>query len=145
MKLTIVDESHKHAGHAGNPSGDANAETHFKCGGGGWRGAAGAGSGGGQRGRAPPARCRRRGSGTTPALRCALPTARLVPLARPPTPTPPPPHPPRPCRVSVVSEEFAGKRLVQRHQMLYRLLDDEIKAGVHALSMETKTPEEAGL
>jgi stress-induced morphogen len=29
--------------------------------------------------------------------------------------------------------------------MIYRLLDDEIKAGVHALSMETKTPQEAGL
>ena len=48
-------------------------------------------------------------------------------------------------RVVVVSNEFGGKRLVQRHQMIYKLLDDEIKAGVHALSMETKTPEEAGL
>lgn len=47
--------------------------------------------------------------------------------------------------MTVVSNEFEGKRLVQRHQILYRLLDDEIKAGVHALSMETKTPTEAGL
>jgi BolA-like protein 1 len=47
--------------------------------------------------------------------------------------------------VLVVSREFDGKRLVARHQMMYRLLDDEIKAGVHALSMDTKTPEEAGL
>ncbi|GBF93977.1 hypothetical protein Rsub_06226 [Raphidocelis subcapitata] len=77
VKLDIVDESHKHAGHAGNPSGNPNAETHFK--------------------------------------------------------------------VLVVSDEFEGKRLVQRHQILYRLLDDEIKAGVHALSMDTKTPGEAGL
>jgi stress-induced morphogen len=30
-------------------------------------------------------------------------------------------------------------------QLMYQLLDDEIKAGVHALSMETKTPKEAGL
>lgn len=48
-------------------------------------------------------------------------------------------------RVVVVSNEFDGKRLVQRHQMIYKLLDDEIKAGVHALSMETKTPGEAGM
>ncbi len=44
-----------------------------------------------------------------------------------------------------MSAEFEGKRLVQRHQMVYRLLDDEIKAGVHALSMETKTPGEVGM
>lgn len=77
VRLDIVDESYKHAGHSGNPSGDPNAETHFK--------------------------------------------------------------------VVVVSSEFGGKRLVQRHQMMYKLLDEELKAGVHALSMETKTPEEAGL
>jgi BolA protein len=74
--LTIVNESHKHAGHSGNPTGAADAETHF--------------------------------------------------------------------RVEVVSPEFDGKRLVARHQMVYRLLDDEIKAGVHALSMDTRTPDEAG-
>lgn len=28
--LNIVDESHKHAGHAGNPSGAPDAETHFR-------------------------------------------------------------------------------------------------------------------
>ncbi len=44
-----------------------------------------------------------------------------------------------------MSDEFEGKRLVARHQIMYKLLDDEIKAGVHALSMETKTPGEAGL
>jgi stress-induced morphogen len=27
--LTIVNDSHKHAGHIGNPSKDPNAETHF--------------------------------------------------------------------------------------------------------------------
>lgn len=74
--LNIVDESHKHAGHSGNPSGDPSAETHF--------------------------------------------------------------------RVEIVSPEFEGKRLVQRHQLVYTLLDDELKAGVHALSMDTKTPTEAG-
>ena len=28
--LIIKDESFKHAGHSGNPSGDPDAETHFK-------------------------------------------------------------------------------------------------------------------
>lgn len=28
--LIIIDESHKHAGHSGNPSGAPDAETHFK-------------------------------------------------------------------------------------------------------------------
>jgi stress-induced morphogen len=46
--------------------------------------------------------------------------------------------------VEIVSPEFEGKRLVQRHQLVYKLLDDELKAGVHALSMDTKTPTEAG-
>ncbi|KAF6255926.1 bola-like protein-domain-containing protein [Scenedesmus sp. NREL 46B-D3] len=77
VSLKIINESHKHAGHSGNPTGAADAETHF--------------------------------------------------------------------RVEVISNEFEGKRLVQRHQMMYKLLDDEIKAGVHALSMDTKTPKEAGL
>eukprot|EP00879_Flechtneria_rotunda_P006801 GHRR01007145.1.p1 GENE.GHRR01007145.1~~GHRR01007145.1.p1 ORF type:complete len:107 (+),score=32.50 GHRR01007145.1:236-556(+) len=75
--LRIINESQKHAGHSGNPSGAADAETHF--------------------------------------------------------------------RVEIVSNAFEGKRLVQRHQMMYQLLDYEIKAGVHALSMDTKTPSEAGL
>jgi len=30
--LNIVNESHKHAGHAGNPGGGPDAETHFRCG-----------------------------------------------------------------------------------------------------------------
>ena len=45
-------------------------------------------------------------------------------------------------RVQVVSEEFRGKRLVQRHQLVYRLLDEELKGSVHALSIDAKCPEE---
>eukprot|EP00232_Nephroselmis_pyriformis_P021876 CAMPEP_0182856014 /NCGR_PEP_ID=MMETSP0034_2-20130328/2189_1 /TAXON_ID=156128 /ORGANISM="Nephroselmis pyriformis, Strain CCMP717" /LENGTH=98 /DNA_ID=CAMNT_0024987049 /DNA_START=113 /DNA_END=410 /DNA_ORIENTATION=- len=73
--LRIIDESHKHAGHSGNPSGDPDAETHFN--------------------------------------------------------------------VAVVSEEFAGKRMVERHRIVYGIVDQEIKDGVHALSLKTKTMEEA--
>lgn len=72
--LKVTNESHKHAGHSGNPSGAPDAETHFD--------------------------------------------------------------------VQVVSDAFMGKRLVQRHKMVYSILDHELKTGVHALALKTKTPEE---
>mmetsp|Transcript_39103 Transcript_39103/g.96862 ORF Transcript_39103/g.96862 Transcript_39103/m.96862 type:complete len:110 (+) Transcript_39103:251-580(+) len=75
LTLVIKDESFMHAGHSGNPSGDPDAETHFK--------------------------------------------------------------------VEVVSAQFEGKPAVARHRMVYALLDQEIKDGVHALSLKTKTPAEA--
>ena len=31
ISFKIVNDSHKHAGHAGNPSGAPDAETHFTC------------------------------------------------------------------------------------------------------------------
>ncbi len=46
------------------------------------------------------------------------------------------------CSVQVVSDAFAGKRLVQRHKMVYSILDHELKTGVHALALKTKTPDE---
>lgn len=73
--LVIKDESFMHAGHSGNPSGDPDAETHFK--------------------------------------------------------------------VEIVSQAFEGKMPVARHRMVYEILDQEIKDGVHALSLKTKTPAEA--
>lgn len=36
----------------------------------------------------------------------------------------------------------ASMPMIKRHQMVYALLDDEIKAGLHALTMSTKTPAE---
>ena len=42
----------------------------------------------------------------------------------------------------VVSEEFAGKSRVQRHQRVYQTLGDRMRAEVHALSMKTFTPQE---
>ncbi len=42
----------------------------------------------------------------------------------------------------VVSEEFAGKSRVQRHQRVYQTLGDRMRAEIHALSMKTLTPEE---
>ncbi len=43
----------------------------------------------------------------------------------------------------IVGEEFAGKSRIQRHQFVYAILGDKMKAEVHALSMKTMTPEEA--
>jgi len=43
---------------------------------------------------------------------------------------------------TIVSSEFAGKRLVQRHQLVYAALGDRMKAEIHALSIKAFTPEE---
>jgi len=45
-------------------------------------------------------------------------------------------------KIVVVSCKFEGKRLVQRHQMIYALLRDELAGQVHALAMHTYTSEE---
>jgi acid stress-induced BolA-like protein IbaG/YrbA len=42
----------------------------------------------------------------------------------------------------VVSEAFAGRSRVQRHQMVYQTLGDRMRAEIHALSMKTLTPQE---
>lgn len=45
-------------------------------------------------------------------------------------------------KVIMVSAEFAGKRLIQRHRAINMLLADELKQDVHALALHTYTPEE---
>ena len=42
----------------------------------------------------------------------------------------------------IVSTAFAGKRMVQRHQLVYAALGDRMRDEIHALSMKTLTPEE---
>jgi acid stress-induced BolA-like protein IbaG/YrbA len=42
----------------------------------------------------------------------------------------------------VVSAAFAGKSRVQRHQLVYKALGDRMREEIHALSMQTLTPEE---
>jgi acid stress-induced BolA-like protein IbaG/YrbA len=42
----------------------------------------------------------------------------------------------------IVCPSFEGKRLVQRHQMVYAALGDKMRAEIHALSMKTLTPAE---
>jgi acid stress-induced BolA-like protein IbaG/YrbA len=43
---------------------------------------------------------------------------------------------------TIVSEAFVGKRLVQRHQLVYGALGDRMKSEIHALSFKALTPEE---
>lgn len=71
-ELVVVDESDKHAGHAGSPGG---GETHF--------------------------------------------------------------------RLEIISDAFEGATPVKRHRMVYELLDAEFARSLHALSLVTKTSEEA--
>jgi stress-induced morphogen len=107
--LNIVDESHKHAGHSGNPSGSPDAETHFK-----WVASAPdaaaeeLGAAVAVAAPAPPpglqcaATCLLSGRRQHGALDTTVPAGTLLP----------------PRRVEIVSEAFQGKRLVQRHQMV---------------------------
>jgi acid stress-induced BolA-like protein IbaG/YrbA len=44
----------------------------------------------------------------------------------------------------VVAEQFAGKRSIARHQMIYAALGALVGREIHALSIEALTPEEAG-
>lgn len=43
----------------------------------------------------------------------------------------------------VVCADFAGKSIVEQHQMVYGTLGERMKEQVHALSLRTLTPEEA--
>ena len=42
----------------------------------------------------------------------------------------------------IVSEAFRGKSRVQRHQLVYSALGDRMREEIHALSMQTLTPED---
>mmetsp|Transcript_36726 Transcript_36726/g.79508 ORF Transcript_36726/g.79508 Transcript_36726/m.79508 type:complete len:132 (+) Transcript_36726:112-507(+) len=74
--IDLRNDSHLHAGHTGNPTGAADAETHFK--------------------------------------------------------------------LKVVSEDFHGKRLIQRHRMVNEILKEELQrvGGIHALQLKLHTPAE---
>ena len=44
----------------------------------------------------------------------------------------------------VVSAAFAGKSLIERHRMVFAALSEEMKGPIHALTLKTLTPEDAG-
>ena len=45
-------------------------------------------------------------------------------------------------KVVVISDEFTGQRLLQRHQRVNQILADELANDIHALSIQALTPEE---
>ena len=45
-------------------------------------------------------------------------------------------------KVRVVSDSFEGLRTIDRHRLVYVVLEEELVGPVHALSLETLTPEE---
>jgi acid stress-induced BolA-like protein IbaG/YrbA len=46
---------------------------------------------------------------------------------------------------TVVAEQFAGKLPLARHRMVYATLGERMGGEIHALSLKTVTPEEAGI
>ena len=42
----------------------------------------------------------------------------------------------------IVSDEFEGKSLIERHKLVYSVLGDAMKERIHALSLKTFTPEQ---
>ncbi len=45
--------------------------------------------------------------------------------------------------LKIVSEAFKDVSIVNRHQMIYRIFQDEIASGkIHAISMDLKSPDE---
>lgn len=43
--------------------------------------------------------------------------------------------------ITVVSDAFKGKLLIEQHQMLMDLLKEELKARIHAVKLQTYTKE----
>lgn len=48
-------------------------------------------------------------------------------------------------QVEVISSEFEGLSTIKRHRLVFGILEEELRHPVHALSLVTKTPAEAGL
>ncbi|PPD32617.1 MAG: BolA family transcriptional regulator [Methylomonas sp.] len=44
--------------------------------------------------------------------------------------------------ITIVSEQFEGKTLVQRHQLIYAIMGDMMKEEIHALGINALTPTE---
>ncbi len=44
--------------------------------------------------------------------------------------------------VTIVSPQFAGKSLIERHRMVYAAIGELMNTAIHALSINAQTPEE---
>lgn len=47
-----------------------------------------------------------------------------------------------PFQVVVVAEAFEGMPLIQRHQMVHKALAEELEGLLHALTIQSKTPQQ---
>lgn len=45
-------------------------------------------------------------------------------------------------RLEIVTDAFAGKSTVARHRMIYSALGDLMHNGIHALTIQARTPQE---
>lgn len=43
----------------------------------------------------------------------------------------------------IIAEQFVGKRMIQRHQLVYGTLGARMGREIHALTMQALTPDEA--
>ncbi len=44
--------------------------------------------------------------------------------------------------VKIISEQFIGKSKIERHRMVYKALSDAMQKEIHALSIQSLTPDE---
>jgi len=45
-------------------------------------------------------------------------------------------------RVLIISSHFEGKSMIERHRMIYRVLDDMMRLDIHALAIDSWSPDE---
>jgi BolA family transcriptional regulator, general stress-responsive regulator len=45
-------------------------------------------------------------------------------------------------KVVLVSEDFKGKKLIERHRQVNKVLAEELREGIHALALHTMSPED---
>ena len=45
-------------------------------------------------------------------------------------------------RVLIIASLFEGKTMIERHRMIYRVLDDMMRLDIHALAIDAWSPDE---
>jgi len=45
-------------------------------------------------------------------------------------------------RVLIIAEIFEGKTMIERHRMIYRVLDDMMRLDIHAIAIDAWSPDE---
>lgn len=45
-------------------------------------------------------------------------------------------------RVLIIAQAFDGKSMLERHRMIYRVLNDMLRTDIHALAIDAWSPEE---